>query len=137
MKAFIDTSSLVKRYVAEKGLGELEILLNQISEIIISPTCLLEITSALNWCLMDKTLTAEQVSWVETQLHKDYNYFSKVAWGEDLQLKGIELIHRYHLRTLDCIQLASACVAKADIFITSDKELFTVAKTEIESISLI
>ncbi len=137
MKAFIDTSSLVKKYILEKGSEKLDSLLGEITEIVVSPTCLLEITSVLTRRLKEKSLTNEQADWIKSELKKDYSYFSKVIWNNDLELTGIELIYTHHLKTLDSIQLASACLAKVDLFVTSDKVLGKAAKGKIKIINFI
>lgn len=137
MKAFIDTSSLVKKYILENGSDKLEALLKNVTEIVVSPTCLLEITSVLTRRQNNKSLTSDEVRWVETEVNKDYPHFSKIIWNEDLELKSIELVQKDYLKTLDSIQLASACLAKADIFVTSDKVLGKAAKGKIKVINVI
>ena len=110
MKAFIDTSSLVKKYIAEAGSNELDVFLGKVSEITVSPTCWLELNSTIARRLKEKTLTSTQAHWLKTEARKDFDYFRQVLWNENLEQKAIELIQKHHLKTLDSLQLASAFV---------------------------
>ena len=137
MKAFIDTSSLIKKYIAEKGSDEFDTTLKKISEIIVSPVYILEFHSAIQRRLKEKTLAAHQAAWLLTEAKRDFHYYSQILWGEDLQQKAIEIIQKHHLKTLDSLQLASACLSQADIFITSDQKLFQTARQELKNVKLI
>ena len=57
MKAFIDTSSLIKKYVAEGDYLEFDKLLDRVSRVIISPVTGLELNSALARKLIEKVTT--------------------------------------------------------------------------------
>ena len=137
MKAFIDTSSLIKKYITEKGSKEFDDLLEELSEIIVSPICFLELSSAIQHRIREKTLTQEQAAWLQTEAQKDLYYFSQVIWNENLEQKAVEMIRKHHLKTLDSLQLASAILSKADRFITSDKSLESTAKKEITHVLFI
>ncbi len=137
MRAFIDTSSLIKKYIAEEGSNELDAILERIHEIIVSPICWLEINSAVKRRLQEKTLTKQQASWLQTEVKRDFNYFSKIIWNENLEQKALEIVHKYSLKTLDSLQLASGHISKSDIFLTSDKKLFATAGKELKNVEFI
>ncbi len=137
MRAFVDTSSLIKKYIVEKGSEKLDAQLEAITEIIISPIYLLEINSAIERRLLEKTLTNLQAVWIRSEIKKDFQFFSRVLWNDNLEQKALEIIHKYHLKTLDSLQLASCCLSKTDIFITSDKKLFKTAKKELKNAKFI
>ena len=137
MKAFIDTSSLIKKYIDEKGSDQFNVLLKQISEIILSPFCLLELNSVFQRRLKEKTLNIDQVSSILTELKRDLPYFNRIHWNDHLEQKALELIQKYQIRTLDSLQLASGCLADADVFITSDQKLYQAAKKELHNVKLI
>ncbi len=132
MKAFIDTSTLFKKYIEEKGTDKFESLLENIFEIIVSPITWLEMNTIIERRLRENTLNKKEASYINIEAKKDFNYFSKVIWNENLERKSIELIKKYPLKTLDSLQLASACLSNTDIFITSDKKLFNIAKKELK-----
>jgi predicted nucleic acid-binding protein len=137
MRAFIDTSSLFKKYIDEEGSDLFSELLKQVSEIIVSPVTWLEVHSILSRRLREKNLTTQQVDWIQGEIEKDFDYFNIVLWNELLEAKGIEVIQKYGLKTLDALQLAAGCISNPDLFITSDKSLFSVAKHQIKTVHLI
>lgn len=137
MKAFIDTSSLLKKYVLEAGSDTFDELLKEISEIIVSPIYLLEVHSAIDRRLKKKDLTAQEAAWILSEIAKDTDYFAKILWNENLENTGLGLIGKHHLKTLDAIQLASALLSLADLFITSDRHLATIARKELKQVRII
>lgn len=127
MRVFLDTSSLFKKYVTENGSEALDQLLDEVSEIAVSPTTWIEICSVLARRLREKSLTSKQADWLKTQAERDFLGFHKVIWNESLEEKAVELIEYYSVLTLDAIQLAAGVLSKADVFVTSDKKLFSEA----------
>ena len=108
MKAFIDTSSLIKKYVKEKGADDFENLLEKVSEIIIAPIFWLEINAAIERRLREKTLTASQANRIRNEIKRDLFYFHKINWNENLEEHALMFIQKHQLKTLDSLQLASA-----------------------------
>jgi len=131
MRAFIDTSSLFKKYVEENGSKELDFLLQEISEIAVSPVTRLEMSAVIARRLREKTLTAQQAAWLESETHKDFESFYRVVWNEALETAATVLVHAHPLSTLDAIQLASGVLSKADLFVTSDRRLFEEARKKV------
>jgi len=134
MKAFIDTSSLIKKYIEEKGSETLDKHLEKITQIIISPITILEINSVLERKLREKTITKKESEFVEKELKTDLIYMGVVNWNNNLEKKSIEVIRKYQLKVFDGLQLAAGIISESDIFITSDDKLFKNASKEIESI---
>ncbi len=137
MRAFIDTSSLIKKYIAEEGSDQIERQLEIVTEIIISSLYLLEINAAIERRIFEKTLTNKQAVWIRAEVKKDLHFFGRVLWNDNLEQKALEMIRKHHLKTLDGLQLASGCLSKPDLFITSDKRLFKIAKKELKIVILI
>ena len=137
MRAFIDSSSLLKKYVEETGSAHFQDLLENVADIIVAPTCWLEIQSALDRRVREKTLAKGQREWLHKEVKIDFNFFEVVIWNDALEERGTELIRAYHLKTLDSIQLSSACLALADVFVTSDKQLAVYARKEVQAVELI
>ncbi len=128
MRVFIDTSSLFKRYIQEDGSLELEPLFQQASEIVVSPITWIEFNAALSRRSSYKALTSAQVSWAISEAKKDFEFYSRIGWNDNLEEKVIEIAQKFSLKTLDAIQLASGILSKVDIFVTSDKKLFEESK---------
>jgi len=130
VKAFIDTSSLIKKYVQEEGSDRLETELAKVSEVTVAPLYWIELNSALERRLREKTLSPPQAATIRQEAARDLNYFGKVLWRDALEKKAVEIIKKYGAKTLDSVQLASGILADADIFLTSDQDLFAIARKE-------
>ena len=137
MKAFIDTSSLFKKYLDEQGSSEFNKLLESVFEIIVAPSTLLEIHSIIERRIRKKTLQSEDAKWIEKEFLTDFNFFGVIEWNDELLEKAIRLIRKYQLRVLDSIQLSAAQLSGAALFITSDKQLYKAAKNELPSVTFI
>ncbi|MDO5577321.1 MAG: type II toxin-antitoxin system VapC family toxin [Fibrobacter sp.] len=137
MRAFIDTSSLFKKYVDEKGADTFNLLLQSITEIIIAPITLLEVNSTIERRLREKSLNSSDADWIEKEFMFDLNFYGVVEFNENLASECIRVIRKYQMKVLDSIQLSSAIVAKPDIFITSDKQLYKIASKELNHIELV
>lgn len=137
MRAFVDTSSLFKKYVEESGSKEWDELLQNISEIAVSPVTWVEMNAVVARRLREKSLASQQAVWLKSQIEKDFQSFHRVVWNEVLEKTAVELVYRYSLSILDAIQLASGVLSKADLFVTSDRRLFEEANKQIHKARLV
>ncbi|MBI1870949.1 MAG: type II toxin-antitoxin system VapC family toxin [Chlamydiae bacterium] len=137
MRAFIDTSSLFKKYVEEEGSDEFQGLLEKVSEIVVSPVCWIEIHAIIFRLVHEKKMSMTQAEWLQREIRKDFDFFSKVIWGADLEREAVGWVKKNALKTLDAVQLASGYLAKTDLFITSDQRLFNVAKRILKGVHFI
>ena len=137
MRGFLDTSSLCKKYIEEDGSEILVKFLNDLSQVVVSPICWIEMHSAVERRIHGKEITPAQRIQIYQEMRIDFNFFGRVIWNDDLEHKSVEFIQRYQLRTLDSMQLASAFLSEAEIFITSDKKLFDTAKKEFRKVKFI
>ena len=137
MRAFVDTSSLFKKYVDEKGSNAFDGHLQSVTEIIIAPVTLLEINSIIERRLREKTLSASDAKWIEKEFLFDLNFYGVVEFNEKLISECIRVIRKYQMKVLDGIQLASAILAGADVFIVSDKNLHKIAGKELSRVEFV
>src|SRR3989338_6883095 len=107
MRAFIDTSSLFKKYVEEDGSHALDRLLNDVSEIAVSPITWIEMNAVIARRMREKSLTSQQAAWLIAQARKDFQGFHRVIWSERVESIATRLVFQYPLSTLDAIRLAS------------------------------
>lgn len=128
MRAFIDTSSLFKKYVDEHGSQELDELLQTVSEIVVSPVTWVELHAVVARRLREKLLTPQHAGWLTSELAKDFQHFHRVVWNDALEQRAVELVSRGSLATLDAIQLAAGLLSQAEVFVTSDHRLFNEAR---------
>jgi len=137
MLAFVDTSSLIKRYIHEKQTDQFNSLLDKLSGVIVSPVTIVELFSGIVRRLRDKSLTKKQYQLIEEEILKNVKDFHQVQFNEELESICIHLLKKYPLRTLDAIQLASAQLSSVNTLVTSDKRLCKAAEKEIERVIFI
>ena len=137
MRAFIDTSSLFKKYIEENGSKKLEELLGSVSEIIIAPITILEVNSILERRLKEKSINSLDAKWIEKEFLLDYDYFGIIEFNDDLVRECIRVVRRYQLKVLDGIQLSSAIFSRPQLFIVSDLRLFEAAKKEMPLVEFV
>lgn len=128
MRIFVDTSSLFKKYVNEPGSDVFEKTLSHATEVAVSPATWIEVNAAIERRLAGRTLSSEQADWLRAEAKKDFTYFFKVLWNENLENKAVEFIRKHSLKTMDAVQLASGFLSDSDLFLTSDQKLFKEAK---------
>jgi len=129
MRAFFDTSSILKLYNEEEGSVELETYFNNnIDIVVLSELADLEFRSAL-WRKVrmeeiDEAIAINVISCFEN----DYDNFVWIKLQSDIMKSASTLLMKYGtkgLRTLDAIQLACAITLRNDecIFFTNDNIL--------------
>ena len=124
MKLFVDTSTLFKKYVDEAGSGDFDKLFGEATEIIVSPVTRIEMHSAIAKYVREKWLSEQAAKKLSIEIKKDFIFYSRVFWNDNLEEKSVEIAQSLSLKTLDAVQLASGVLSKADLFVTSDKRLF-------------
>lgn len=137
MRVFVDTSTLFKKYVDEPGGADFDSLLNEATEVIVSPLTRIEMHAALAKCVREKLLPVEYAEKLRVEIKKDFAFYFRVYWNENLEEKSVEIVQKLSIKTLDAIQLASGVLSKADVFVTSDKRLFEEAKKVIREVQFI
>ncbi|MFQ5903239.1 MAG: type II toxin-antitoxin system VapC family toxin [Candidatus Binatia bacterium] len=140
MTYLLDTSALVKRYLAEAGSARVRRLF-QTAGAIFYQTFLtpLETTSALYRRHRAGQISAEELSILlkSYAIHSHEEYFL-ISYSESLMDRAGTLIARHPLRALDAIQHASALKLRDSlpagvpslIFLSADDALVTAARQE-------
>lgn len=136
MKAFLDTSSLIKLYHQEVGSDAvMKVLSNGVEEIFLSELSTLEFRSAL-WKKSREREVEEKVAIeVIKCFQNDSDDFRWILLQSDIVESASHLLMKYGgsgLRTLDSLQFAAALTLRDEecIFLTSDKLLRTLLKKE-------
>ena len=137
MNAFIDTSSLFKKYVQESNSEKFDKIIQNINEIIVSPTTLIELHKSVQTRLRGHLIAEDESRRILNEIGRDYPFFQIVEWSAALEKTAVYLVNKYDLKTLDSIQLSCAIISTADQFITSDIQLSRAAKKEIKCVLLI
>ena len=136
MKAFLDTSSLIKLYHKEEGSDfVMKALSNDIREIFLSELAILEFRSALWKKIREKEIKEKTAIEVIKCFQNDGDNFQWIMLQSDIVESASHLLMKYGkngLRTLDSLQLAAALTLKDEecIFLTSDKLLQSLLEEE-------
>jgi predicted nucleic acid-binding protein len=131
MKAFLDSSSLIKLYYPEDDSEQIEKYIDEnIGEIYLSELAILEFRSAL-WRKVRMKEVAEEIA-REAMIcfNNDSSGFRWIRLNNTLIISAKDLLMKYGfrgLRTLDSIQLAAAITLKSKdtVFLTADDLLKT------------
>ena len=137
MKAFVDASTLFKRYVDEPGRQQFLDLLDEMTCMAVAPVCLIEMHTIIARRIRERLITQSDAVSMLNQVRRDFCDIETVSWSADLQRQSIEITAQWELRTLDSIVLASGCLAGPDLFITSDKKLYQAATRLFQQATLI
>ena len=131
MRAFLDTSSLVKLYHQEENSDFVMQALSADNEgIFLSELAVLEFHSALWKKIREKEIEEKVALQVMACFQNDRDKYQWIPLGKNIIESASRLLMKYGargLRTLDSIQLASAYALKEAgcIFLTSDNLLRT------------
>ena len=134
MNAFIDTSSLFKKYVKENNSGKFDKIIQKLNGIVVSPTTLIELHKSVQNRFKGRLITEDESRGILNEIVRDYPFFQVVEWSGVLEKTAIYLVNKYDLKTLDSIQLSCAIISAADQFITSDIQLSKAAEKEIKRV---
>ncbi len=128
MHIFFDTSTLVKRYIEEKGSDETAALFLKASQVSTSLICLPEIMSALNRVLREKKLNKSLYAKTKKMVINDFKDFLIYDLTSKVITYTITLLENTPLKAMDALHLACALEAKPDLFVSSDIQQIKAAK---------
>jgi predicted nucleic acid-binding protein len=131
MNLFIDTSSLVKRYVDKINSDKVDELFFKSDSIEISAITKIELNSALDRRLADKSIDKKACQMALDEFDRECIYFNILPFNSIVEQEAIRLIKKNQMKTLDAVQLASAVLSSRDAFTTSDKRLYEFAAKEL------
>ncbi len=128
MRIFFDPSSLVKRYVEEKGSEEVLRLCGQATELGLSVICFPEIISALSRLRREKKLAGPEYVRAKHALIEDLSDASICNITETGVDQCVLLLEENVLRAMDGFHIAAALEWKADLFVSSDGRQISAAR---------
>lgn len=128
MKAYIDTSVLVKRYVCEPGSDALDsFLVTAQPELIASEMVRLELVSAFGRKCREGRFPRSDFDKLQIQVDADLlsGRIELVTLHREVLQQALKLMRglAQPVATLDAIHLASAMAQHVDVFMTADQQL--------------
>ena len=121
MRLSVDSSSFAKRYIQEKGSDELDVFLQQASELALCVISLPELISGLNRRLQEGALSEKDYRETKKLLLDDVRDATVLQLTPAVISRSVKLLENNALRAMDALHIACALEWKADIFITSDR----------------
>jgi predicted nucleic acid-binding protein len=132
---YLDTSSLVKLYLTEKGSLEVRGLVNRSEIIATSRVAYIEARAAFARLRRAKVISEEEQDRIVKALDRDWEEVAKIEVTEEIIKLGSELAEVHGLRGFDALHLASALslgqsLGEKIIFSSFDKLLNQAARRE-------
>ena len=121
MRVAIDTSALIKRYIAIQGGEELAALLANATSLHIAPHCRVEMHSAFNRLRLTKQISPAACRAALAEFELDVVDFQVTPWSTEIENAAIKMLPHSNFRAMDALHVAAALAAGAEQFITSDE----------------
>jgi len=128
MRAFFDTSALVKNYVRESGSEAVHAQIEQADEVLLSVLAVPEALSTFNRLRRERKLDGDRYAQLKRTLAADVADASVVALSPAVLAKAVECLEQAPLRASDAIHVASAVEAMADRFVSADRRQCAAAR---------
>jgi hypothetical protein len=139
---FLDTSALVKRYIAEIGSNWVKVITNPAvsNDLAISQITWVEVLSALSRRQREGSLSADDFNSVFQYFSNDFDTQYRVIEVDKALIQSAgQLVIQYPLRAYDAVQLASALRLQSIfsqmsnmqlIFLSADNRLLNIAHSQ-------
>ena len=133
MIAYLDTSALVKRYVAERWSQETIDLSSEAEIVATSVVSRVEVAAALAKAARTRVLSAAAARRAQRAFIGEWTHFARVSISEALVERAETLAWEYGLRGYDAVHLASALSWQESVdtgmtFATFDRRLWQAAQ---------
>jgi uncharacterized protein len=128
MDVFFDSSSFIKKFIAEQGSTEVDEYCQQASILGLSIICLPEMMSALNRKVREGNLSAEKYFIIKEQITADIEDIQIVNLVPEVIENTLSLLENNILRSLDALHISCAVTWNAELFISSDKRQIKAAE---------
>jgi predicted nucleic acid-binding protein len=129
MKTFLDSSAFAKLFVDEAGSDKVEDACAQASELGLSVICVPEIISALNRRRRERSVTATQYAEAKQRLLEDVRDVDIINLAVPVVGSAIGVLEESPVRAMDALHIACALEWGAQLFVSSDKQQLSAART--------
>ena len=123
MRVAIDTSVLVKRYVAIQGGAAVQLTFDEATSVHIAHHCRVEMHSAFNRMRQTLQITPTVYRAAVADFEKELVDFEVSPWT-----RAIALLAGSNLHAMDALHVAAALAIDAERFVTSDERQWQAAK---------
>lgn len=132
---YLDTSALIKRFIAEKGSVLVRTLVTRTGPVATAKIAYAEVYAGLTRKRRDGHLSDRLYAQVCRQFERDWQAYIRVDLRDEILALARDLIQRHPLRGFDAIHLASALSLKGAlgedlVFAAADGRLLRAAEAE-------
>jgi len=132
---YLDSSALIKRFVAEKGSDRVRRMIEKEGPIATAKIAYAEIHSGLARKKREGALSAGQHALICRQVESDWHAYVRMDLTDEVLSLASVLVRRHSLRAFDAIHLASALILKESldelvVFAGADERQLQAAHTE-------
>lgn len=128
LRVMFDASALTPRYAQEPGHARVQDLCARATELLVASHCKAELAAALARRHHEGVLSAADYQRVKARLAQDFADMTLVPLDERVERQALEALERQPMHGMDAIQMASARVARADLFVTADRRQARLAR---------
>jgi len=128
MRLFFDSSAIVKRYRAEPSSAAVESFWQNSEVLGICTITMTEVIAALNRAVREKALSLQQYGAAKLAFDSDIAECEMVGLQSGVILRAIRVLEMWPLRSADAIQVASAQLWGADVFLSADRRQCAAAR---------
>lgn len=134
MILYLDTSALIKLYVAEEGTDSVQEAVSRVNVVAASRVSYVEARAALARAWRESRIGKQDLRHAVTGLNEDWERYLVLEVTSDLARRAGDLAEEYALRAYDALQLASALILKGSIgaevsFLSFDEDLSHAAES--------
>ncbi len=132
---YLDTSALIKRFVAEKGSPLIQTIVTREGSVATAKIAYAEVYAGLTRRRREGHLSDTDYALACRQFERDWRAYIRVDLRDEILLLARDLVQRHPLRGFDAIHLASALSLKSALgeditFAAADTRLLRAAKAE-------
>jgi predicted nucleic acid-binding protein len=107
MNLYLDTSALIKHYIAENGSDYINDLIADASAIATALITRAEMAAGINRLLRMKYISPEHYSIALRDFRSDWNHYERISISEEIVARADSLTCEYPLRGYDSVHLAA------------------------------
>ena len=139
---YLDSSALIKRFVAEKGSERVHKMIEKEGPIATAKIAYVEVHSGLARKKREGALSAGRHAFICRQVELDWNSYVRMDLTDEVLTLARELFQRHPLRAFDAIHLASALILKASlaeqvVFAGADeRQLRAAAREQLDALNI-
>jgi predicted nucleic acid-binding protein len=128
LRVMFDASALTPRYAHEPGHDRVQDLCARATELLVTAHCKAELAAALSRRHHEGVLSASDYQRVKARLVQDFADMTLVPLDERVERQALAALERQPMQGMEAIQVASARVARADLFVTADRRQARLAR---------